>query len=366
MILKLLLSAFFAAFAAAAAVALEKRDAKVIKMDLYDGSSLAKRDADYGSSNVIIAGYMLTEVKVGSNKDAVTLILDTGSWLTQIFDSNVTCPSCKGHGLYNSSASTSVVKSGKHEYSGFGGDSHFAGESAKEDFYLGEGDFKVSNVTFNDVYDSKGFGYGILGLALPPSDALDENLAWAAKHSGEIDKAAYSLILQNRDDSQGSLIVGGYDAAKIDGDIHWTSIKDSNIHAILDYIKLNGTKIPVNKSYTLDSGGPTANLPKAVFDQVIANLPVEQDGNKYYFDCSYGEGKTITYNLNGVDYDFPYTVFSRPTGKDNKCEITYAVSNAAQLGAHMFRYLFIAVDLEDSLLGLASTKNTTETDIRAF
>ena len=40
--------------------------------------------------------------------------------------------------------------------------------------------------------------------------------------------------------------------------------------------------------------------------------------------------------------------------------------NVAQLGAWIFRNLLLAVDLEGDLFGLASLKNTTETNIKLF
>ncbi|RCK58934.1 Candidapepsin-6 [Candida viswanathii] len=347
MIFKLLLSVFFGAFATAAA-AVEKRDARVINMDLHDGASLAKRDGGYG----------------WIQQKAVTLIVDTGSWLIQVYSANASCVYCKNFGVYNASASTTSVRTGKRRSMTYEGGNFYIGEEVRDDIAL-EG-YKISNVTFDSVYNSTGFGYGILGLALPPSWAPRENIVYAAKLDGQIDKAIYSVNLPT-EDNPGKLIIGGYNAAKIDGDVHWSNIKADRIHATVNYITINGTQIPVNRNYNLDTGGKIPNVPKAVFDQIMSNLPVEQDGDKYYYDCSYGEGKTIIYNLNGIDYHFPYTGFSKPTGKDNKCEITYrAADDSSQFGAQLFRYLFLAVDVENGLLGLAKAKNTNEIDIRAF
>ena len=78
-----------------------------------------------------------------------------------------------------------------------------------------------------------------------------------SQNHGLINKAAYSLIIQHLDGSDGSLVIGGYDAAKVNGEINWTSIKNSNIHALLSEVKINGQTIPVNKQYTLDTGGGT-------------------------------------------------------------------------------------------------------------
>ena len=94
-----------------------------------------------------------------------------------------------------------------------------------------------------------------------------------SQNHGLINKAAYSLIIQHLDGSDGSLVIGGYDAAKVNGEINWTSIKNSNIHALLSEVKINGQTIPVNKQYTLDTGGGTGFLPEAAYNQVIANLP---------------------------------------------------------------------------------------------
>ena len=64
---------------------------------------------------------------------------------------------------------------------------------------------------------------------------------------GLVDKAAYSIYLQNLDGTP-ALTVGGYDAAKVDGDITWTSIRNANVQAHLGHIEINGEIIDVNKT----------------------------------------------------------------------------------------------------------------------
>ncbi|RCK58931.1 Candidapepsin-1 [Candida viswanathii] len=332
---------------------LEKREPRVIKFDLSH-DSLAKRDGGTGSEELPFNIYPFAELEVGSNRDKVKLIVDTGSWLTQVLDTNVTCASCRNQGLYNSSASSTVKKSGKPGRSSFGANAFFEGESVLDDVHYGG--LEIANLSFRDVYNMSGNPAGILGLAKPPSNEPEENLAWAAKFSGVIDKAIYSLNLYNLDDTPGSLIIGGYDAAKIDGEIHWSSIKNTNIRANLAYVLIEGEKIAVNKNYTIDTGGVNGYLPKDAYDKLVAKLPE---------NCEDVDGRTFVYNLNGVDYEFPLKALFSPI-MNGKCSLVVYPGDTAQLGPKIFRYMFLAVDLENDLLGLATIQNTTETDIRAF
>ena len=82
-------------------------------MDVKQGvSELVKRGDATGSSELTQVFYSYADLKIGSTRIRKSLI-DTGSWLTHIFDSNVTCSGCKNTGLYNSSQSSTVVKLGK-------------------------------------------------------------------------------------------------------------------------------------------------------------------------------------------------------------------------------------------------------------
>ena len=346
--------------------AVVKRDEpKVIRMDVKQGvSELVKRGDATGSSELTQVFYSYADLKIGSNKDPVSLSIDTGSWLTHIFDSNVTCSGCKNTGLYNSSQSSTVVKLGKRGQSFFGAHAYYIGELVSDSIQIG--DLNVPEVLFNDVHNTSGFANGILGLAKPSTK--DESIAWVAKNHGLINKAAYSLIIQHLDGSDGSLVIGGYDAAKVNGEINWTSIKNSNIHALLSEVKINGQTIPVNKQYTLDTGGGTGFLPEAAYNQVIANLPEDPKfgTDRSQITCSLLEGKTFTYNLNGVEYEIPLRDFYTPKETNGVCKLGLQKGNAAQLGAWIFRNLLLAVDLEGDLFGLASLKNTTETNIKLF
>ncbi|KHC53466.1 hypothetical protein MEW_01724, partial [Candida albicans P60002] len=222
-------------------------------------------------------------------------------------------------------------------------------------------------VTFNDVYNSSGFSDGLFGLARPPSDK-NQSIVWVAKDHGLIDKAAYSIYLQNLDGTPGAFTIGGYDAAKVDGDINWTSIKNTNVQAHLGHVEIGGEVIPVNNTYTMDTGGGYGYLPQEAFDRVLAHLPDDPKYGKSHWQvsCSLLEGKNFTYNLNGVDYTFPLRTLYVPSENTDHCYIALRNGTTAQLGSYVFRNLFFAVDFDKDLIGLAKLKNTTETNIRPF
>ena len=347
------------------AVAL-KSNPKVVSFDFEQRlADVAKRDAGTATVASVKDTYWFLTVKVGSNQDPVTLAADTGSWLTQVMDTNVTCLICKKYGVYNSSNSSTVVKLGKPARSYFGQNENYLGELVSDSIQFG--DLKVPQVTFNDVYNSSGFSDGLFGLARPPSDK-NQSIVWVAKDHGLIDKAAYSIYLQNLDGTPGAFTIGGYDAAKVDGDINWTSIKNTNVQAHLGHVEIGGEVIPVNNTYTMDTGGGYGYLPQEAFDRVLAHLPDDPKYGKSHWQvsCSLLEGKNFTYNLNGVDYTFPLRTLYVPSENTDHCYIALRNGTTAQLGSYVFRNLFFAVDFDKDLIGLAKLKNTTETNIRPF
>ncbi|KAF6065192.1 Eukaryotic aspartyl protease family protein [Candida albicans] len=336
------------------AVAL-KSNPKVISFDFeLRFSDPIKRDTNFGTGTAapVKDTHWSFPLKIGSNQDPVTLAADTGSWLIQINDANATCPNCHKHGTYNSSGSSTVVKSGKTARSFFTRSAYYIGELVSDSIQIGN--LQIPQVTFNDVYNSTA-GDGIFGLARPPSDK-NQSIVWAAKYHGLVDKAAYSIYLQNLDGTPGALTVGGYDAAKVDGDITWTSIRNANVQAHLGHIEINEKSLMLIKT--------TPSIPVVV----IANLPEDPKfgADRGQITCSLLEGKNFTYNLNGVDYTFPLRTLYVPTENTDHCYLALLKGNAAQLGAYVFRNLFVAVDFEDDLIGLASLKNTTATNIRPF
>ncbi|EMG48906.1 Aspartyl protease, putative (Secreted aspartyl protease, putative), partial [Candida maltosa Xu316] len=210
----------FIAATVASAAYVSKDAPKVITLPLeHQSGVIQKRDGSAFSNDLDAYGTTIfTTIYVGSNEDRVKLQIDTGSWLTHIIDTQGICDHCDGNGRYNSSASTTVQRLGKPYASYFRPGDYYKGESVIDIVNFGGVKFPFN---FDDSTNSSGSINGLLGLARPPTNE-NQSFVFQAKKAGVIDKAAFSFITSNLDDSEGSLILGGYDAAKIDGDIHWT------------------------------------------------------------------------------------------------------------------------------------------------
>ncbi|KAI5965327.1 uncharacterized protein KGF55_001548 [Candida pseudojiufengensis] len=154
----------------------------VIAFDTPLGVStdLSKRQVGEHDYIFPVSNFPRITLPIGSNKDEVSLNVDTGSWLTHVPDVATNCTKCllpDGKlGLYDANKSTTAVKTGQTVKSKFGTNSYYYGEGVIDDIWF-EPNFKIPGTLFNDVQDiGSGFKTGLLGLAKPPKGAENENI----------------------------------------------------------------------------------------------------------------------------------------------------------------------------------------------
>lgn len=339
----ILLSLAFALFTDAAAVP-DKRDGKkVLSFDLNvkdplpvtpDTVQIIKRDE--ATQEVTLTNrqyYYSIDVAFGSNKQKVTLDIDTGSSDTWVVNALARCGtldynSCKVEGVFRPSKSTTFKSLYKPVYLGYGSGLAI-GVYAKEDLWLPSGD-KVEQLQIVDVKNANKINLGLLGVGLKGTEGSRtpyDNLPYALKNQGLINTVGYSLYLNDITAKKGKVIFGGYDTEKISGpfpDIPLSS--ETRLSIPLRTLEFNGTQIDVQSSALLDSGTTYTYLPTEIAKTILESLATySEQYQTYTWSCDQPSDKFLTYKFDGVDIKVPYSALVQIVQDPTTYEIVQGV-----------------------------------------
>ncbi|KAI5952675.1 hypothetical protein KGF54_003542 [Candida jiufengensis] len=369
------IGALFAAVANASLIYNQPRDG-VIALDLVLPTNDHLEKRQIGETDYFLKGknFPKAVVQVGSNKDPVLLVVDTGSWGVQVPDVSSNCSTCllpNGEvGLYNSSKSTTIERTGEPFRIKFYSDAYYYGEGVIDDIWL-DSNFKIPEVLLNDVNDiGKGWPFGLLGLAKPPKGSEYQNVVLAAYNAGSISKPIASLHSRNSSGTSLQLFLGGYSKAQTIEPFTWNSIRDTNVHAYIDSININGTDIPVNSNATFDTGNDLILVHKDVYSGILNALPDDPNNAKgsKKIDYSLIKDKTFTITFFGKNYTIPLIAFIEPDCQDQHCALTVVSTTAYNIGSPLLRFINLAIDYEvgNEKIGLASWKPSNTNEVVAF
>ncbi|CAI5760085.1 unnamed protein product [Candida verbasci] len=340
---------------------------QVVSLDLKRDLNNQKRDGFVGTADLTHEAYYSVEVEVGSNKDKILVAFDTGSSNAHIPDKNIICNgNCVKWGVFDANSSTTLQRFEMNVTSAYGGGSYSArraGQLVTDDFTIG--DISLKHFPFVDDNYAKDVFQGILGMG--HSTPKERNVAWTAFEQGVISKPAYSFYIGDSD-FPGQVHLGGYDAAKLDGEFSWTSIKGSNIGARGNYMIVNGKNITIDKRFTVDSGWDRGCIPDPAYSEFFTAFPDEQAYNQVHhrLNCTALKGKTFQYSINGRELTLPMKSLVSPGQTGEQCYTSFTNCSTPQLGAFLFRYMYVAVDFERDVIGFGQLKQSSETNLVSF
>ncbi len=324
-----------------------------------------------------------SDITVGSNKQKLTVVIDTGSSDLWVPDSQVSCQAgqgqdpnfCKNEGTYSPSSSSSSQNLNSPFSIEYGDGTTSQGTWYKDT--IGFGGISITKQQFADV-TSTSVDQGILGIGYKTHEAEGnyDNVPVTLKNQGIISKNAYSLYLNSRQATSGQIIFGGVDNAKYSGALIALPVtSDNELRIHLNTVKVAGQSINADVDVLLDSGTTITYLQQGVADQVISAFNGQEtydaNGNLFYLvDC----------NLSGsVDFDFdknarisvPASEFTAPLYTEDgqvydQCQLLFGTSDYNILGDNFLRSAYIVYDLDDNEISLAQVKYTTASNIAAL
>ncbi|KAM0713908.1 hypothetical protein Q7P37_010870 [Cladosporium fusiforme] len=329
-------------------------------------------------------------VTIGTPEQELQLHLDTGSsdlWVN--VDNSKLCMEredpCSASGTYNANASSS--------YSYI--DSTF--NISYVDGSGSVGDYVSDTVRFGGITLEEqqfGVGYvsssteGILGIGYPINEVAVAynggnpypNVPWNLVKHGEISSNAYSLWLNDLSASTGSILFGGINTAKFQGELQTLPIIPENgvyaefVIALTD-VGANGESGAIAKDLAtpvlLDSGSSLMYLPDeiayTIFDSVDATY--QEDQGAAIVDCAlrWGTG-TIDFTFSGPTISVGLSELVITVGTENGEPICIigilpAEDTTPVLGDTFLRSAYVVYDLDNHEISMAPTNfNATGDD----
>ncbi|ANB15284.1 Yps3p [Sugiyamaella lignohabitans] len=330
----------------------------------------------------------------GTPGQPITIEIDTGSsdvWITSTNSSFCADPDnyCD-YGLFNPQKSSSIQYLNKPF------------NITYQDLSFGRGEWISDSITFAgftledytiglDYFGDNSMGY--MGLGFPAGESTNfnnkpsytyPNLLVSLKEDGLINRAAFSLYLDSIDDTVGSLLFGGIDNAKLDGDLFTLPIIPSASNpssGYVDYtIQLNGmtmgsTPLITQAQYCLvDSGQSFAAFPPSAFSAAVEFFNAtnsDPDYAGYYtLSCDFDNSDEVfTFSFPGSNsLKVPASNFLLPIEDGtNNCYLGIRSSeqdNITVFGDPILRSAYVVFDQEAYQISFAQAKlNVTENEV---
>lgn len=347
-------------------------------------NALTKRDLSKRAVPVTITddrdiSYLL-DVYLGSSQDKVTVLLDTGSSDLWVYGPKTQNPQ---GGTFDPSSSSDNQDTGESFSISYVDGSSSSGEYYTDDFSFAQGQKLLSNFQFAVVDQASSHSTGILGVADKSQEAVGyndspyDNLPYALQKSGVTPKASYSLFLGPENSGKGSIIFGGIDKAKYEGELtqYYSLGSDGSLGLNVQSAEVNGRTINLGDSYVLDSGTSWNLWSQELLDAVgkAINGQYDNDEGLYLADCNQPSDKSVTFNFGKNTISIPYSDLVLNVGNDNNGNSVCALGAQAAsppyapyiLGDVFLRSAYVYYDLTDHTISIAQAKYTDESNIVA-
>lgn len=193
--------------------------------DLPNGVGISQDGHDYT---------YFVQAEIGSAKQKMYMLLDTGAGTTWLMGSDCTTEPCKIHDTWDSSTSQ-TYEGTEQNFSVHYGSGTVKGINAQDSISLGGIDVTMQfGVAHETSKDFKHFPFdGILGMSM--TKGKSDNFPLMLKDSNELESNVFSVHLDRgtSDENRGELLLGGINDKKYTGELGYTNIvKDTKDWAI--------------------------------------------------------------------------------------------------------------------------------------
>lgn len=388
-----------------------------------DIEHMAKRSpfsVDLGNIDYLGGGFYYVNASVGTPAQEVQLDIDTGSsdiWMFGVNSCDQTKYLCAG-GVFNESSSTSItiLSRGTFRIQYFTQGSGVIGDYISDNF--GIGSQTINNLTMGVASKAVSVNTGIMGIGFDTDEAAYAsaiahgdtnvqpyaNLLDVMKSQGLVDSRSYSLYLDDLEAATGSIVFGGYDKAKFQGDLSILDIQPnaqtgnySEFSVILSSVGVtdhSGSTVLTTPNMPniviLDSGTAFTIIPQDLLDEIVSYFGAVNDPTySYIVRCDLnGMGGTLDYQFAGPTgpvISVPFSELAVPLVDfqgDNPvpitddaghpiCELGLSSPSTPDepllFGDTFLRSAYVVYDLDSLQIGIAQTLfNVTDSNIQAI
>ncbi|CCG21829.1 Sap10 aspartyl proteinase [Candida orthopsilosis Co 90-125] len=328
----------------------------------------------------------LTNLAIGSSKDEVVVSIDTGSSELWVMSKDVNCQtvdqlhaesapnipnifndlneeySCKANGTFNTEQSTTYQFINDDFSIAFADGSAAIGQYGRDD--VGVGNVTIEGLKFG-VAKASSIDVGILGIK--HNDEYD-NFISLLKKQGYIDADQYSIYLN---DQKGTILFGGIDDTKYDGDLATTHMKNSGIQ--IKDVSLsssdNHTSIQSKQQHViLDTGSTFSVLPskwiKALGESI--NGTYNDDESAYQIPCDLTNEVDFNFKVGNTTFNIPVSdLVVNNERTDGKCYLGVmdeSLIGGTIFGSDILKHFYVVFNLDEDKLSIAPVSKTSSTD----
>lgn len=365
----------------------------------------------------------MATIEVGSNKQTVDVILDTGSsdfWVVAQNNSNCmegtndgfsqkmnvmgqdidqdTQINCSLYGTFDPSTSDTFKWNNTKFSISYGDNSSANGTWGHDSLFFGSVEIENMSVAVCDHTNSFS---GVLGIGFASQEAANglnatnrhtyENLPLKMVSEGLINKAAYSIYISSdykQGDYDSEVLFGAIDKKKYEGDLVLLEIPrdvhnltiPTPISVVLNeysfYNETTGEEATIGSGAlmaVLDTGTTMAYMPEKVVNG-MANLlgyTFSESNNGFIGPCSATTGVYMKLNFQGHIIEAPFDAFVRGLfdSDGNPTDTCYLMigsyeSDLMVLGELFLRHIYMVVDLEDYTIAIAQQSKDNKDDTK--
>ncbi|KAJ5635265.1 Aspartic-type endopeptidase ctsD [Penicillium longicatenatum] len=308
-------------------------------------------------------------VEVGSQKEQMWLVLDTGSPSTWVFGSDCTSSVCTSHNVFDTDNSTTYYSNSSTITVGYGSGT-IKGSLGQDTLSIADMDVTL---TFGQATSATSAfaSYpidGILGLGRSGTAGWTiPSFMDAVAQDGYLTSniVGFHLSRAADDAKTGEVNFGQVDTTKFNGNISYTTT-NSDIWSIpLDDVYVNGSACGFSgKSATIDTGTTYILIPPDDAATLFAMVPSsKKSGDNYIIPCD--STTTIEFEFSGIKYSISPEDYIGASSTDG-CVSTivgYQSSGADQwlVGDVFLKNVYSVFDFDNGQIGFGTLNNSTAT-----
>ena len=309
----------------------------------------------------------LLQLDIGSNQETFTFQIDTGSSNLFVPLAGATCE-CAEEARYDPQGSTSshllynnvtLLYGEGHAY----GDFYTDTVSLTQNPQVSLKDFQFVGANNTDI------GYGYLGLGFDNGEYYPEypNFPQSLKNQGYLDKNAYSLYLDSAESPLGTIIFGGKDTSKYEGELKTLPIThDFRLAVALESISSGNFTVSGNQINSMfDTGSTFTWLQPQIYQPLAEKYGwTKQPGGGYHGPC---EGDDLVFDF-GYDLKISVPYNQLITRYDGKQCWVYIIEHPTDeiiniLGDNFLRSVYAVFDLDERTISAAPVVYTSDSNV---
>ncbi|CAN3362395.1 secreted aspartic protease 10 [Diutina catenulata] len=372
--------------------------AAVVKFDiqLNRGHSLARRD----TAEMVLESYgswFSTTLQIGDGQN-VTVQVDTASSDLWVFGTGGECHGprellpndlqsevssqqevCEIMGSYSPSKSRSFHNLSAPFNVYYAGGDVISGWYANDSVTMGS--VTVPHQIFGVATNSTS-PFGVIGLgfdsgmeAANGSRVDYHSFPQSLQEHGLIERRVFGLYLDREDATSGSIMFGGVDRAKYEGEFHYLNLqattddKPNAFNVRLDGLGLNGENITSQPYiFLLDTGAGAFYGPQHFFDAVTQSLGAVEESNQHWVPCPADNSTTFEFHFGTFKVEVPLIDLVGSPWR-GRCPLTgFDVLDVDYIvgGVPFLRQVYTLFDIDNHQVGLAKVVHSSDEDIEVI